>query len=327
MENDLSRLPPPPRLIATLAHGFDVVANRLLLILPPVLLDLFLWQGPHLRLYRLVQPWIERMPLMRFPGGPTQAEIAAARQAMLDFVARFNLFSLLRTFPVGVTSLMFGRMPVETPFGTAFVLESPSVLVVLGVGLGCILVGWCLGGCYLHWIAVATLQPGGRSLVRNVGWVLSLAILWSLLAGIFGLPALVLFGLLTAVQPLLGQGMLLLVSVFAIWLVLPIFFSPHGIYVEEQNAIVSILKSWHMVRYTLPSSGLFLAMAFIISEGTGYLWRLPPEDSWWTLVGVVGHAFVTTALLAASFVYYRDTNLWLRAVLERLSAQARSASA
>jgi hypothetical protein len=36
------------------------------------------------------------------------------------------------------------------------------------------------------------------------------------------------------------------------------------------------------------------------------------------LVGIAGHAFITTALLAASFVYYRDMNVWLQTVLERL---------
>lgn len=326
MEGKFSPLPPPPRVIATLASGFDIVANRLVLILPPLLLDLFLWQGPHVRLYRLLSPWIERLPLVHFPGGPSLAEIQAARQAMLEVLARFNLFSLLRTFPVGVTSLMFGRMPVATPFGTASLLEVPSILAGVGIGVLCVLVGWCLGACYLHWVSAAALDLQGHSLLRNIGWVLVLSVFWSsLLVGI-GLPAFILFGLLTAIHPLVGQGVLFLMSMSAIWLVLPVFFSPHGIYAERQNALLSLRRGWHMTRYTLPSSGLFLAAAFLISEGTAYLWRMPPEDSWWTLVGIVGHAFITTALLAASFVYYRDTNLWLQAVLERLSAQARSAN-
>ncbi len=36
------------------------------------------------------------------------------------------------------------------------------------------------------------------------------------------------------------------------------------------------------------------------------------------LVGIAGHAFVTTALLAASFIYYRDMNNWLEIVFERM---------
>jgi hypothetical protein len=35
------------------------------------------------------------------------------------------------------------------------------------------------------------------------------------------------------------------------------------------------------------------------------------------LVGIFGHAFISTTLLAASFVYYRDMSDWLQNVYER----------
>jgi hypothetical protein len=38
------------------------------------------------------------------------------------------------------------------------------------------------------------------------------------------------------------------------------------------------------------------------------------------LVGIAGHAFITTSLLAASFIYYRDMQVWLQTVLDRLKA-------
>jgi hypothetical protein len=41
-----------------------------------------------------------------------------------------------------------------------------------------------------------------------------------------------------------------------------------------------------------------------------------------TLVGIGGHAFITTALLAASFVFYRDMNVWLQKVFEELQQKA-----
>ena len=36
-----------------------------------------------------------------------------------------------------------------------------------------------------------------------------------------------------------------------------------------------------------------------------------------SLVGIAGHAFVTTGLLAASFVYYRDAMRWVQEFLQR----------
>jgi hypothetical protein len=73
-----------------------------------------------------------------------------------------------------------------------------------------------------------------------------------------------------------------------------------------------------MARFTLPTSGLFVLSIFLLSTGLNYLWSVPTDDSWMLLVGIAGHAFITTALLAASFVYYRDVNVWLQTVFERL---------
>jgi hypothetical protein len=58
-----------------------------------------------------------------------------------------------------------------------------------------------------------------------------------------------------------------------------------------------------------------------------FLWNTPSDNSWWMLVGIAGHAFVSTALLAASFIYYRDINAWLSAVLEQLQNRTSSAKA
>jgi hypothetical protein len=80
-----------------------------------------------------------------------------------------------------------------------------------------------------------------------------------------------------------------------------------------------------LARFTLPTSGLFLLLYIIISQGLAFLWRSPADNSWLTLVGIAGHAFITTALLSASFIYYRDMNAWLQAILERMQTQPRSA--
>jgi hypothetical protein len=59
---------------------------------------------------------------------------------------------------------------------------------------------------------------------------------------------------------------------------------------------------------------------FLIGAGLNFLWTIPANDSWLTLVGILGHAFIMTALLASSFVYYRDTTAWLQTVFEKLRA-------
>jgi hypothetical protein len=69
-------------------------------------------------------------------------------------------------------------------------------------------------------------------------------------------------------------------------------------------------------------------MVFVlINTGLNFLWNTPSQNSWWMLVGIAGHAFVSTALLAASFIYYRDINAWLTVVLEQLQRQTTPAKA
>jgi len=51
----------PPQLFPTLLKGFNTVAGKVYLILLPLLVDLFLWLGPKLRIYELLTPFITEL--------------------------------------------------------------------------------------------------------------------------------------------------------------------------------------------------------------------------------------------------------------------------
>jgi hypothetical protein len=124
--------------------------------------------------------------------------------------------------------------------------------------------------------------------------------------------------LLTLFSPLAASIALFGLVLVSFWLIVPLFFIPHGIFVRRQNALYSIFSSFRMARFTLPTSAMFVFTTFILSTGLNYLWSVPGGDSWMTLIGIAGHAFITTAMLAASFVYYRDMNRWLQAAIEKI---------
>ena len=44
-------------------------------------------------------------------------------------------------------------------------------------------------------------------------------------------------------SPLLASGILLIALFFSFWLIVPLFFTPHGIFVRRQNAFYSIFTS------------------------------------------------------------------------------------
>lgn len=56
---------------------------------------------------------------------------------------------------------------------------------------------------------------------------------------------------------------------------------------------------------------MFILAAIIVNQGLNMLWQVPPENSWLMLISVIGHAFVTTGMLSASFIYYQDMIRWV----------------
>jgi len=68
----------------------------------------------------------------------------------------------------------------------------------------------------------------------------------------------------------------------------------------------------------MTGTGMFLLAAILIAQGLDLLWIAAPTDSWLTLVGITGHAFIYTALIASSFIYYQKSSEWTNEVLERI---------
>jgi hypothetical protein len=158
----------------------------------------------------------------------------------------------------------------------------------------------------------------------SVAQTIMFSLLWIFLAFMIGIPVCLALALVVLASPLLAQGMLLIVGLLSMWLVVPVFFSPHGIFMRQENAFISIYTSLRLARFTLPTSSLFVLSVLLISYGLNYLWNIPSTGSWMALVGIAGHAFITTSLLAASFIFYRDMQVWLQTVFAKMKANTPS---
>ena len=44
--------------------------------------------------------------------------------------------------------------------------------------------------------------------------------------------------------------------------------------------------------------------------GLDLIWTIPAENSWLILFSIFGHAFISTAILAASFTLYAELDRW-----------------
>jgi len=316
-------LPPPPGVIGSLRAGFDTVAGHVWLIVLPLGLDIFLWLGPRLSVDGLLRPFVRYMFLQarRNVDVSELDRFLEAQTSFLDVLQKFNLLSLIskfRTFPIGISSLLAQTMPVNTPLGEQNVVQVSSIPLLVGIVLILTMLGWVVGGLYFRWVSGTTLgQEAGISLLRAILQTFILSVCWLLGLIIVLLPVMFILALLAFINPLLANGAIFVLLLLSFWLIVPLFFVPHGIFARRQNAFYSALTSLRMARFTFPTSGMFIISVLILSQGLNYLWSVPPNDSWMTLVGIAGHAFITTAVLAASFVYYRDMNVWLQTVFEQ----------
>ncbi len=321
-DNQLT-LPPAPNLIGSIRSGFDAITNHIFLILFPIILDLILWAGPRFRLTGLINSTSEQIFQVYSIQDPDMAELIQPIQALwAEFAEQFNMLAFLRTYPVGITSLLVAQLPVNSPLGVMASWEIGSFGGVFIAFIMIALVGIVLGTFYFLVVAQAALigDISWQEALQQWPWaslqMLYLAILWMVLLAFITIPGSVLISLVILSGVSYGQCALLIFAGIAFWLILPLVFSPHGIVVNQNNFFTSIKVSANLARKTLPTTVLFILAIFLISKGLDILWLFPSETSWLLLVGILGHAFITTGLLASSFVYYQDALRWMREMVK-----------
>lgn len=316
----------PPGLIPSLIAGFNTVTNNLGLILFPVILDLIIWFGPQLKLEKYFSPIYARLfqTLMAYNNAEMQNLLAASQSDLDVFLTKINLTSSLSTFPIGVPSLLSGRGVNENPIGTAIIYELPSLGTIFLVTSLFIAFGLLLGSIYLHSIAYKTNEKNENSyfygIVKKITNSMILSILLVLLIVIIIVPVLFITSFMAIISPIAAQAIFFIFSIGFIWLLIPLVFSPHGIFLNNQSIIQSITHSIRVVRTYLPGTGFFLLAAIIIAQGLDILWSAAPSSSWLTLVGITGHAFIYTALISASFFYYQKTEAWAKDLLIKVKS-------
>jgi len=314
----------PPKLIPTLLGGFNLVASNIGLILLPVLVDLGLWLGPKIKISQLLASPLQTLGAMLSQAG--SADLQAQSKTLLDsyntMIGQFNLAVALRTFPVGIPSLISRLFTSKSPLaGVVYEIPSEGIaLLILGV---LTIVGFLLGSIYFNALARYSAKPVDKfelqKFLNQYGQSLVMFLILAIVMMIILIPGISLLSIFMVISPSLGQFIIMLSIVVLLWLIVPLVFAPHSLFVLNQKAFPSILLSLRMVRFFLPGTGLFVVTAALISEGMNLVWELADPTSWLTLVSIAGHAFIVTALLAASFIYYRDGLRWMQDNIQRMS--------
>ncbi len=331
LNTDSQVKPRPPRLIPSLVEGFNAVAGRIHLIFFPIAIDLFLWFGPLVRVKELLMPVMARASELSAEAYGQQGVeiIKSSNELWAALLDGFNLLFGLRSYPIGIPSLMISQGAQNNPLGALRVIEVATFDRAFYLVLGLSALGVVLGSLYFLLVARATnkvTDPFNFSaFFHSVEQSLLLSLFLLILVVVLGFPAMCLISSLVLLLPGLGTLPFMVFGLALVWIMLPILFSPHGIFVGGMNAGRSIVTSFKLVRSMMSGSGMFLIMVILLSNGLDALWSTPGVENWMLLVGIFGHGFISCGLLASTFVFYREGLKWLSEVIKNRQSTVQKA--
>ena len=310
-------LPEPPNILKSIRTGFDAITKHLVLLIFPFGLDLLLWFGPHIRIRTLIKEFILEMEGVSQMFPADFAQLMQESQAIWEIAGeRVNLLVALRSLPVGIFSLLTSILPLKNPLGNPVFLDVPNLGSAFLLTLIIFTVGLVLGGLYFSAVQQAAVYDEVRwgSIFRDWPRIILQSLLLSLI-WIFFLTVLVLGSCaatgMTFFSVTLGQIAIFVFGIVCFWLLFPLFFSPHGIYAQRERAWRSLVSSIRLTNLTFMRTSLFIMVILLVNQVLNRVWQIAPEDSWLMMISIFGHAFVTTGLLSASFVYYQEINRWV----------------
>lgn len=311
-----------PKIIQALTAGFNTIARNPSLILLPILLDLFLWFGPSWRVSIFIQPFLDN--INELPGLATEdlELLLETYQAFWqNLTTNFDLALSLRTLPIGVPSLMVSKPSFLNPLGQPMIFSLESTLQILGILAFFLLIGYFLGSVYFSGISGQILEVPRKKehglFLKTFPQIILMPLILLVIFFLLSIPMLFILGVVAMVSPAISQFMIFAAGVILLWVLMPLIFTPHCIFLYGQNLIAAMMTSISVVRNSMGKTAWFIIISYVLIEGMDMLWRRPEVDNWFLIVGILGHAFVVTAVIAASFHYFLDATRFTQTIMNR----------
>ena len=149
-------------------------------------------------------------------------------------------------------------------------------------------------------------------------------ILRALVLLILAIPFALAFALLMA----LNTGLALLFTSIAVglatWLSFYGSFVIPAMVVNDANVWRAVLNSVNVVLRNFWSTLWLFVLINLIGGGLTILWQELSRGMWWTGIAIVGNAYISTSLITASLLFYRDRYArWQQALTELLAKQSK----
>ena len=313
-KNEIPSMTPFPQVLKVLGDGCNLVANNAKLMILPLILDLLLLFGPRLRIAEYFGPIFESAYGQMIASVPKSAasQLETAQALLLEFLDSINLFGMIRIFPIGV-NLLNSSGSDTTPLGNAASYEMSSILQIIPVMIVMIIFGILIGAFYFSVTAKTAAREGkysigifGKQLLNTVLFYLAMIILMGLL--FIPVSCVMTFSFMAA--PFLYQIVMILIIAAGCWLIIPLFYIPHGIFVKHFDLTQAITESIRLSSWSGPVTIRFIIFSIVLSMGLDLIWAIPEQNSWLILISIFGHAFISTALLATSFLLFTELEKW-----------------
>ena len=306
----------PLGIIESLQQGFNFLNHYLWLLILPILLDLFLWLGPRLSITTLTEHLVAT--IFNQPDLPEalSTNYDFAIESLKSLGTSYNLMSLLAGLFTGLPSLLarLDFVPSLVTGQTVIHLDTwksaiswLAILIPAGILLGSL------------WLTLIVFAHGhdrinSRAFWRRWGWVwlnvnlylilLVLAIL--LLSLLFGTLGAVSMALLGSVGATLFSILWVLFVGFSVWLSIGLFFVIPAVAWDGVNLASAIWRSLNVVGRNALSTLGFLILTIVILEGFSRIWLQVSTQQWGLVLSIVGNAYLDTAIMVATFLFYQS---------------------
>jgi hypothetical protein len=309
--------------IDTISAGFRLVALKPILMLIPIVLDLFLWLGPQLSIAPIVisaTATLEEWSASLGQAGASQANIESLRASIellqSSGLEQANLFRMLAWgSSLGMPSVAGAEL--AQPAG-ASILQVSELWQLIPLELLLLAGGLLITAAFLSLLGW---QVRGEPLALNrlAGWT---AATWLRL--LLVLIPIGLFMLATLFMATVFAPLAIVFLIGLLWLLLYICLFPQAIALAGHQPLGAVLSSVQIVRINLWPTARLLLLVLVLSNGLGLIWaRLLAHSTLGTVVAIIASAYVGTALVAALFVFYRDRLILLHEMVQRQRSAGR----
>ncbi len=327
---------PPVGVIESLSIGFETVAGKLALVLLPLLIDLLLWVGPRVSLAPAIDTVVNAyhdaiwQPMVV----SFNPDLASAWPEFSAAITEVLGSTVEQYLPVGhaplfgLPVLLAGREAATLPFDYRPVLwQIDSPVGMAGLRLAALAIGLVLGSFYVGLIAEQVrrgridLGAAVRRWPRNLMWLALFVVVLPIIMLVVYFPFVVLGAGFALISPVLGVmvdwgGRLLLV-----WIALFLVFTVHGMFLNGRRLVGALWDSVRVVQWNMSATIMLVLLILLISVALTTVWSLAPAGSWLALAAIAGNAFISTGLLTASFVFFRDRYRYWRELRAELMAE------